>query len=398
MGRSGIQNPVSDCCNLQSAVCSLPVSAIYIHIPFCVRKCLYCDFTSYEGMEKLFEPYVEALKAEIRQSAARFPDARISTIYFGGGTPTVLPQEQLEGILAEIRQSFPVAEDAEITIESNPGVSVLTLHTPRSTLHNRLSLGIQSLHDNELRLLGRIHTTQDAVQAFRDAREAGFQNISLDLMYGIPAQTMQSWRETLKKALKLSPEHISLYSLTVEEGTSFHKMHQAGELTLPGNDIEADMYEEAIRVLTAAGFIHYEISNFAKPGYESRHNTTYWQNEPYFGFGAGATSYLEGIRAANTTDVKGYIRRIETGQEIKVSEEHLTGRASMGETMFLGLRMLRGVDMDAFARRHGRSLEEVFPAETAQLTKRGLIEKTDGFIRLTHTGLFLANEVFAEFV
>ena len=391
------------------------ISSIYIHIPFCVRKCLYCDFTSYAGMEKLFEPYVEALKTEIRLSAAKFPGSKISTIYFGGGTPTVLSPEQLSGILEQIAQSFHVDEDAEITIEANPGVrsqesearsqsglsdmsDLSDASDSESPIPNRLSLGIQSLHDNELKLLGRIHTAQDAIQAFRDAREAGFQNISLDLMYGIPAQTTQSWRETLKKALKLSPEHISLYSLTVEEGTSFHKMHQAGELTLPGNDIEADMYEEAIRTLTAAGFIHYEISNFAKPGFESRHNTTYWRNEPYFGFGAGATSYLEGIRAMNTSDVKEYIRRIGSDERPVASKECLTGRAAMGETMFLGLRMLCGVDIDAFADRFGVSPEEVFSTEIAQLTKRGLIEKTDGFIRLTHTGLFLANEVFAEFV
>jgi oxygen-independent coproporphyrinogen-3 oxidase len=343
-------------------------------------------------MEGLFEPYVEALKAEIRLSADRFPDARISTVYFGGGTPTVLAPEQLSSILGQINQSFPVDADAEITIEANPVARL----SPRR--FNRLSLGVQSLHDEELRLLGRIHTADEAVRAFREARGAGFRNISIDLMYGIPGQTLESWREILNKALELNPEHVSLYSLTVEEGTPFYKMHQAGELTLPGEDAEADMYEEAIRILTSAGFVHYEISNFAKPGFECRHNMTYWRNEPYFGFGAGASSYLEGVRAANVRDVEEYIHRIKNRESPVESQESLTGRSAMGETIFLGLRMLAGVDEESFARRYGLLLQEAFPAEVESLLKRGLIERRDGFIRLTHTGLLFANDVFAEFV
>ena len=411
------------------------ISSIYIHIPFCVRKCLYCDFNSYAGMEGFFEPYVEALKAEIRLSADRFPDARISTVYLGGGTPTVLAPEQLSGILGQINRSFPVDADAEITIEANPvapsphfelsvvsrqlsviadlglyrskfdvGRSMFDVQipphpiSPSSFSFNRLSLGVQSLHDEELRLLGRIHTADEAVRAFREARGAGFRNIGLDLMYGIPSQTLESWREILNKALELNPEHVSLYSLTVEEGTPFYKMHQAGELTLPGEDAEADMYEEAIRILTSAGFVHYEISNFAKPGFECRHNMTYWRNEPYFGFGAGASSYLEGVRAANVRDVGEYIRRIEAEESPVESQESLTGRSAMGESVFLGLRMLAGVDEESFARRYGLAPQEAFPAEVESLFARGLIERRDGFIRLTHTGLLFADDVFAEFV
>ena len=316
--------------------------AAYIHIPFCVRKCLYCDFSSHAGMEHLFAPYVEALKTEIRREAERFPDARISTIYFGGGTPNILAPEQLAGILDEIRRSLQVADDAEISIEANPGVGERVgewesgregewgrgrvgelphspilpfprsspcppclsgsppIRNPKSEIRNafnRLSLGVQSFHDDELRLLGRIHTADEAVRAFHDAREAGFENISIDLMYGIPGQMLESWRATLDKALDLAPEHISLYSLTVEEGTPFHAMQVEGRLTLPGDEIEADMYEEAIRALTSAGFEHYEVSNFARPGFRCRHNITYWHNEPYFGFGAGATGYLPELRS-----------------------------------------------------------------------------------------------------
>jgi len=385
------------------------IASLYLHIPFCVRKCLYCDFNSHAGMEHLFAPYVEAVKAEIRRDAERFHDALISTIYFGGGTPNILAPDQLAGILDEIRRSFQVAEGAEITTEANPGVSSLqsTVSSLPRAGFNRLSLGVQSFNDDELRLLGRIHTVDEAIRAFDDAREAGFGNISIDLMYGIPGQALESWRHTLHQALDLAPEHVSLYSLTVEEGTPFHAMQVEGRLTLPGDEIEADMYEEAIRTLTSAGFEHYEISNFARPGFRCRHNITYWRNEPYFGFGAGATSCLPllpglgeglGMRATNVPSPEEYIHRIEAGQDTKACEERLTGKPAMGETMFLGLRMLQGVNIESFARRHGVLPQEVFLEEIARLTERGLIEQADGAIRLTRRGLLLANDVFAEFV
>ena len=359
-------------------------ASVYIHIPFCVRKCLYCDFTSYPGKEGLFEEYVEALRAEIRLAAARFPNVRVPTVYFGGGTPNVLSPDQLTSILDEIRQSFDVSADAEITIESNPGLPIIR------DGFNRLSLGVQSFHDNELQALGRIHTAEEATQAFCAAE---FSNISIDLMYGIPGQTPDSWRHTLDKALDLGPKHISLYSLTIEEGTPYWDMCQSGRLELPDNDIEADMYELAIEVLTRAGYEHYEISNFTKPGFQCRHNITYWRNESYFGFGVGATAYLDGCRATNVRSVEAYI----AGSSVE-SEECLAGKAAMGETMFLGLRMLRGVDVNAFGRRYGMTPQEAFPEEIADLLGRGLIEAAPDAIRLTHRGLLLANDVFAEFV
>ena len=379
------------------------IVSLYVHIPFCLRKCLYCDFTSYPGKEGLFAEYVEALRAEIRLAAGRFPEVHVPTIYFGGGTPNVLSADQLSSILGQIWESFQVADNAEITLESNPGLPII-----RNSF-NRLSLGVQSFHDSELRALGRIHTADEAVQAYRDAE---FSNISVDLMYGIPGQTLNSWRQTLDMALDLGPEHVSLYSLTIEEGTPYWDMCQSGSLELPGNDVEADMYDLAIEMLTGAGYEHYEISNFAKPGFECRHNITYWRNEPYFGFGAGATSYLpsegemgregEGAkkptRMTNTASVEEYIRRIGSGESPVESEECLTGRASMGETMFLGLRMLRGVDVDAFRRRYGLTPQEAFPDQIADLVERGLIEATSDAVRLTRRGLFLANDVFVEFV
>ncbi len=397
----------------------MEITAAYVHIPFCVRKCLYCDFNSYPGKESLYEPYVDALKTEIARAGERYPDVRISTIYFGGGTPNVLSADQLGSILAQIRESFRIAADAEISSEANPGVigdqspvisgrqspTLPSSHTPtplRRAGFNRLSLGVQSFHDDELRLLGRIHSAAEAVQAFGDAREAGFENISIDLMYGIPGQTLESWRETLRQAVDLGSEHVSLYSLTVEEGTPFHAMQVEGRLTLPGDDVEADMYEEAIRTLTSAGFVHYEISNFARPGFECRHNITYWHNEPYFGFGAGATGFLpltyHESRVTSVPSIEEYLHRIQSGESPAECKEHLTGKPAMGETMFLGLRMLSGVDIESFSRRYGVLPQEVFPQEIADLTNRGLIEISSGAIRLTRQGLFLANDVFAEFV
>lgn len=371
---------------------------LYVHIPFCIRKCAYCDFTSYPGMEHLFAEYVEALKGEIRAVGSRHSDVGVSTIYFGGGTPNILASGQLADVLNEIHRQFSVAADAEISTEANPGVLVSRAGFDLSTGFNRLSLGFQSLHDDELAILGRMHTAADAIQAFEVARSNGFANISVDLMYGIPKQSRASWRQTLENVLALGPEHISLYSLTVEEGTPFYEMCHAGRLELPGDDLEADMYEDAISTLTAAGYVHYEISNFAKPGYECLHNITYWRNESYFGFGAGAVSYLDGVRTANTSELDAYIASIKSGVSPVVSNEELVGVASMGETVFLGLRMLRGVDLDAFAQRYGVRAENVFADQIGNLVKRGLVEIVGGFLRLTDTGLFLGNEAFAEFV
>jgi oxygen-independent coproporphyrinogen-3 oxidase len=240
-----------------------------------------------------------------------------------------------------------------------------------------------------------VHTAEEAAQAFHEAREAGFENISVDLMYGIPGQTRESWHRTLRGALCLGAEHVSLYSLTVEEGTPFHRMQCEGGLELPGNDIEAWMYEDAIEALTSAGFVHYEISNFARPGFECRHNITYWRNAPYLGFGSGATSYWDGARVTSVADVEEYVRRVEAGKSPAESEERLTGRRAMGETMFLGLRMLRGLDrQDA---EYAKGID-MFGPEIERLIERGLIERADGSLRLTRRGLLFANDVFAEFV
>ncbi len=373
-------------------------AAAYVHIPFCQRKCLYCDFNSYPGMEELFLPYAEALKQEVRAAARSF-NTEIATVFFGGGTPTLLPPKLISSVLEEIRACFKILPNAEITTEANPGtVTAGSLAHLHGAGFNRISLGVQSLFDNELKRLGRIHTPKEAIRAFKDARSAGFTNINVDLMYGIPEETMDSWRSTLVRVLELEPEHISLYSLSVEEGTPFFQMYNSGELELPGSEAEADMYEEAARILTGAGFIHYEISNFARPGFFCRHNITYWKNQPYFGFGAGAASFLGGVRRTNASSVQEYIRRMGAGESPVVSEEALEGRMAMGETIFLGLRMLCGVDEQEFQSRYGTSLRKVFGPEIDGLKRRGLLEEPDGALRLTHKGLLLANEAFCQFL
>jgi oxygen-independent coproporphyrinogen-3 oxidase len=261
-----------------------------------------------------------------------------------------------------------------------------------------MSLGIQSFDASELRLLGRIHSAEEAVEGYHIARSAGFDNVSVDLMYGISRQTSESWRQTLREAVLLQPDHVSLYSLTVEAGTPFFDMDRRGELSLPGDDIEAEMYAEAIETLADAGFEHYEISNFCRPGRACRHNETYWRNEPYFGVGAGATSYLSGLRATNVGDAGGYVSRMESDESAVEFSERLDEAGEIGETSFLGLRMLRGIELASFERRYGKPFNQIFSRQVKDLTTRGLIEFTDGFVRLSKAGLMFADDVFVELI
>lgn len=412
--------------------CILTPEAIYIHIPFCVQKCLYCDFNSYSGLESLFELYTTALNKEIQTTAPQYPTTKISTIYLGGGTPNILPSPLIQSILNQLATSFKTTQSPEITMEANPGLPIDIRHQtsdfrhPASSIQhpaspNRISLGLQSLHNPELNALGRIHTAEQAIEAYHEARTNGFTNISLDLMYGIPRQTPQSWHTTLEEVIALNPEHISLYSLTIEEGTPFWDMQHSGSLQLPGDEQEADMYEHAIQTLTQSGYEHYEISNFARPGCQCRHNITYWKNNPYFGFGAGASGYLNGRRYTNIQNVQEYIKRATSEEPTKrtdrpqptspspksevrslksliETEERLDKRGTMGETMFLGLRMIHGVNKAAFKTRYNITPNEAFPTQIAALKAQALLEETDTHLRLTHHGLLFANDVFAEFV
>lgn len=372
--------------------------AAYIHIPFCVSKCWYCDFNSYAGLEPIFDDYVSALIIEIERAAPGPPDG-LDSLYLGGGTPTLMDVSGLGDISKAVSRILGLAPNAEITIEANPGtVDEAKLTLLREAGFNRLSLGIQSFDDEFLRSIGRVHDCAQAIEAYDAARRAGFANVGIDLIYALPSQTVRHWSRTLDTAISLSPEHISLYGLTIEQGTRFGDLRDQGRLLVVDEDTDAQMYELAIEKLTSAGYEHYEVSNFARPGYRSRHNSVYWLNEPYFGFGAGATSYVDGVRSRRIAGPRQYVEAINSGTDAIEFSETLDQRARLGETMVQGLRMLDGVD--AARVRHMTGLDPLseFASEIDSLTARGLIQVTNSHIRVTHQGLLLLNYVAEQFV
>jgi len=373
-------------------------AGLYIHVPFCQAKCAYCDFASYAGGEALFAPYLDAVRHEMRRRQARLPHA--CTLYVGGGTPTVLPVHDLAALVETARRTFGLDADAEITIEANPGtVDAASLRQLREAGVCRLSLGVQSFDDEMLHTLGRIHTAGDARQAVYDARGAGFDNLSLDLIFGLPGQTMGQWQESVRQALALSPEHLSLYALTVEDDTPFAASIEGGELPAPDEDMAADMYTWAEAALAEAGLIHYEISNWALPGYACQHNLVYWRNEPYVGLGAAAHSWYGGTRRANVRLPRDYISALEKGQDPVAEEEEIDRALEMGETMMMGLRLLaEGVSFARFVGRFGVSMDDVYGSQIEGLVSRGLLEQMPDRIRLSQRGHLLGNQVFAEFL
>ncbi len=376
--------------------------AVYIHIPFCRARCTYCDFNTYAGIGHLYADYVAALETEIKAAGrlARDGDRLTArTIFFGGGTPTVLPLTRLEQILAAGRQAFAVDDSAEISSEANPGtVDREYLEGLRALGINRLSLGVQSFDPTMLRLLGRLHTADQAVETFRLAHEVGFGNVNLDLIYGLPYQTLDHWEETLQRALALGPEHLSAYALGLEEGTPLKEQVDRGQHPRPDPDLAADMYLLAEEMLADAGYRHYEISNWARPGRECRHNLTYWRNEPYLGFGAGAHSWFGGRRFWGVLSPEEYIQRVSGGLSTEGGGEEIGRELEMAETVILGLRLDEGVGLEDFAARFDRRLEELYKRELGELTELGLVKVSDGSPRLTQRGRLLANEVFERFL
>lgn len=370
----------------------------YVHVPFCVSKCHYCDFNSRAGGESLFPRYVDAVVREI-ESAPACSRALLDTAYFGGGTPTVLPAPMIERILTALDRKFGFADGAEITIEANPGtIGRIRLRELRSAGFSRISLGVQSFDDGFLSLIGRVHNARQAVEALRAARAAGFGNVSLDLIFALPGQSVSHWGRTLDAAIALAPDHISTYELTVEDGTVFAYMAARGQLCLPSEDEQVEMYELACEKLEGAGFEHYEVSNFALPGFRCRHNVAYWRSEPYLAFGAGATSFMEGVRAKRLADPADYIRAVETGNSFIESSECLAGRAKLAEMVMQGLRMLEGIPLDGFRQRTGFDLCNEFRTEIENLAAAGLLEMRGGRLRVTRRGLLLLNDVAAEFL
>lgn len=388
-------------------------AALYLHIPFCRSKCAYCDFDSYAGCTPLFGPYLAALRQELERivlrGAAHALDRSFApafrTLYVGGGTPTVLPPADLAALIEDLRRAAALPAGAEVTVEANPGtVDQASLHDLRRSGVSRLSLGVQSFDDRLLRLLGRIHSAGEAVQAVRDARAAGFDNLNLDLMLGLPRQGLQEWQESVERALDLVPEHLSLYALTVEEGTPLAERIERGVLPAPDDDLAAGMYEWAEERLAQAGYAHYEISNWARPGHACQHNLVYWRNEPYVGLGAGAHSWWGHVRRANLRAPQAYIEALAGGRLPVAEEEAIGQRLEMAETVMMGLRLLEeGVSLARFEARFGVSMEAVYGTQIAALVGRGLLEYAPPAgaperVRLAQAGHLLGNQVFVEFL
>lgn len=386
------------------------MQSLYIHIPFCVKKCRYCDFCSYAGLDALVPAYIEALVAEVRLRAPRWRLQPFDTLYIGGGTPTLLTADHVNSVLDACRQQLDLAALREATIEANPGtLSMSLLQGLRRVGLNRISIGVQSFLDDELALLGRIHTADQAIAAVRMARAAGFEQVSLDLLMGLPGQALAAWEQSLEQALALAPEHLSLYALALEEGTPLNEAVGAGHLPAPDEDLAADMYVWAERRLARAGYTHYEISNWARrkalpgKGRSARsnlclHNLRYWQNGRYLGLGAGAASYDGRTRSRNTGDVRGYIRQVERADIPTAESETLDAAGHMGETMMLALRTSRGMRWSDFQRRFGRPMLDVYGDVIGRLRADGLLAADERGIRLTRRGRLLGNRVFEAFL
>lgn len=374
--------------------------AIYIHIPFCRWRCSYCDFNIYAGMQRWFAPYIEALGKEIRRFGEQAGRPLARTIYIGGGTPSLLPLPLLTRLFEALRAAFRISPGTEITMEANPsGLSVAYLEEARRLGVNRISFGVQSAHPEELRLMRRDHTFEDACAHIAMARAAGFTNLNVDLIYGLPGQTPARWQETLEAVLALRPEHLSAYALMVEERTALQRWIREGRVPMPDPDLAAEMYEEARERLAEAGYRHYEISNWARPGYESRHNMVYWRYEPYIGFGAGAHSFIDGRRRVNALHPKDYIRRIEQGESPIVEEEILHPRTQMAEMILLGLRLVEeGIEDARFRARFGQGILEVYGSVVRELEELGLVRWDGARLRLSERGLMLGNQVFWRFL
>lgn len=375
--------------------------AVYIHIPFCTNKCYYCDFNSFVTKNpQLVWDYLEALEREMEETVRRFPPEQIRTIFVGGGTPTFLDAKQMEFFLASVAKHFPNrGADLEFTLEANPGTTdPEKLSVMRAGGVNRISFGVQSFDDSLLQRIGRIHDSEQVYRSLAHAKEAGFTNLSIDLIFGLPDQTLGLFQKTLDAAFSLDLPHFSSYSLKVEENTLFHTLYEKDKLPLPPEEEEVTMYDTLMSEMEAHGYRQYEISNFARPGYESRHNMTYWRNEPYYGIGAGAHGYVNGERHVNAGPVQQYIQLVQERGLPRIEQFAVTAEEQMEDHMIMGLRMMSGVDEAGFAARFGVSLADVFRNSMADLIDAGLLERTGGYLRLTKKGIPLGNEVFARFL
>ena len=395
---------------------------LYVHVPFCKTKCPYCDFNTYQGIESQMGSYLEAVTSELRLwgrqlTAYNGGCPAVRTVFFGGGTPSYLPEGDIAAILDAAAAAFAIDAGAEITIEANPGdLNAGACRELRRQGVNRLSIGVQSLDNGLLQLLGRRHTADEAIEAFQTARDAGFGNVNLDLMYGLPHQSLAQWEGTIERLAALPPEHISLYALTLEEGTPMRLWADQGKMPEPDSDTAADMYALARQVLAASGYDHYEISNWAQPGRESQHNLIYWRNEPYLGVGPGAHSRLGEYRFWTALAPSDYSRRAAQWrqspaarwrgfgeQELREARtvdgwEHIDADTACAETMFLGLRLLDGLNLHQASAAAGQDLAARYRAEIGELLALGLLRREGDIIRLDESAYLIANQVFTRFL
>ncbi|WP_044642348.1 radical SAM family heme chaperone HemW [Risungbinella massiliensis] len=374
--------------------------AVYIHIPFCSHKCHYCDFTAYVVEGQPVDQYLMALAKEMEISTKETPPAEIESIFVGGGTPTILTPTQMATFLESIRRYFPNwSPNMEFTMEANPGtVSRELLEVMKKGGVNRLSFGAQTFREDLLKRIGRIHDASEIEQSIYLAREVGFENLSLDLMFGLPTQTVEDIHQAIERALTLKPDHFSCYSLKVEEGTLFHHLYERDQLPLPSEDVEFAMYQEIRKILPAYGYLQYEVSNFAKLGKESVHNSTYWKNDRYYGLGAGAHGYVGTRRHSNLKGITPYIERLDKN-ELPIQDQYDVDVFEEQENfMMLGLRLMEGISPQKFQKRFGVSVTDVYAEEMKKLVNLGLLKVTENRIFLTEQGLIYGNEVFAEFL
>ena len=378
-------------------------AGIYIHIPFCRSHCSYCDFATGMYESGIAGRYVSALCAEIKAWREVERPSVVDTIYFGGGTPSLLEPTQIARILNSIKDRFEVGDSSEITLEINPGDGGASDASSRESMSewltagiNRASFGAQTFNDRDLKQLGRTHSAADISSTFQQLRDAGFTNINFDLIAGLPGQTLDGWKRNLEAALQLRPEHLSLYLLDVHEGTPLADQIKSGMRPKPDDDLAGEMYTTMIQEVCAAGYEHYEISNFSLPGFESRHNTKYWDGSAYYGFGCSAHSY-DGARRrwANERDAAKYVEMIERSDSPVVDRTTLSNEDARSESIFLGLRLMRGIELQKYESRFGRNLREEYNGELDQLREAGLIEIDDKLLKLTTRGALLSNEVFA---
>ena len=385
------------------SVASMP-AGIYIHFPFCLKKCLYCDFDSSASSKLKPRDYLALLlrEMELRQASLAEP-VSAATLYLGGGTPSLMEPELVGSLIEAVARRFALRPDAEVTLEANPGtITPEKLAGYLAAGVNRLSLGIQSFEDRLLARLGRVHTAKEALLAFEAARRAGFDNLNIDLMHSLPGQSLTQWRTALRRAIALSPEHVSAYALSVEQGTPFARQLAAGELALPGEELAAQMFEATGELLGEAGYGHYEISNFARPGRASRHNSAYWSRRSYLGFGAGAHSLWNrdglGRRWKNAADLECYRQSVAGGAIPEQDAEELTLEEAVSESFFLGLRMLEGLDLARLEELYGRAALTRPLAEAARLEASGALLREGSRIRLAPGMVILANSVFSRFL